>query len=270
MARKPQILVVDEMAHSNAEGSRHPKRHQDIDELLAAGIDVWTALNIQHLESLSDLVTRIAGVEVREIVPDVALKTADEVILVDLPPAELIERLKEGKVYLPEMAHRAIEGFFRPATLTALRELALRRDRRPGRRPDGRFPAPERHRRSLGDGGAAAGAASAPIALSRTRGAHRQPAGLRPQRALAGRFAQPGPTPLMAPTRNAAWTRRCGWPNGSAPSTRRVTAEDFVDRDPAHRPAREHHADRHRPAATVADCALDPAGPAGPPSAPGG
>lgn len=127
LARKPQILVVDEMAHTNAEGSRHPKRYQDIDELLDAGIDVWTALNIQHLESLSDLVSRIAGVDVREIVPDIALKRADEVILVDLPPAELIERLKEGKVYLPDNAQRAMDGFFRPATLTALRELALRR-----------------------------------------------------------------------------------------------------------------------------------------------
>ena len=127
LARRPQILIVDEMAHTNAEGSRHPKRYQDIEELLDAGIDVWTALNIQHLECLSDLVTRIAGVEVREIVPDIALKKADEVILVDLPPAELIDRLKEGKVYLPENAQRAIEGFFRPATLTALRELALRR-----------------------------------------------------------------------------------------------------------------------------------------------
>lgn len=127
LIRKPQILVVDEMAHTNAERSRHPKRYQDIDELLDAGIDVWTALNIQHLESLSDLVSRIAGVEVREIVPDIALKRADEVILVDLPPAELIERLKEGKVYLPGNAQRAMEGFFRPATLTALRELALRR-----------------------------------------------------------------------------------------------------------------------------------------------
>ncbi len=127
LARKPQILVVDEMAHSNPEGSRHPKRYQDIDELIQAGIDVWTALNIQHLESLSDLVGQIAGVEVREIVPDIALKKADEVILVDLPPAELIDRLKEGKVYLPENAQRAIEGFFKPANLTALRELALRR-----------------------------------------------------------------------------------------------------------------------------------------------
>ena len=127
LVRKPQLLVVDEMAHSNPEGSRHPKRYQDIEELLGAGIDVWTALNIQHLESLSDLVAHISGVDVREIVPDIAFKKADEVILVDLPPVELIERLKEGKVYLPENAKRAIEGFFRPANLTALRELALRR-----------------------------------------------------------------------------------------------------------------------------------------------
>jgi two-component system sensor histidine kinase KdpD len=127
LARRPALIVVDEMAHSNAEGSRHPKRHQDIEELVAAGIDVWTALNIQHLESLRDLVARIAGIEVRETVPDVALKRAEDVILVDLPPAELIQRLKDGKVYLPDNAARAVDGFFKPQNLTALRELALRR-----------------------------------------------------------------------------------------------------------------------------------------------
>ncbi|WP_246132711.1 sensor histidine kinase [Devosia ginsengisoli] len=127
LARKPALLVVDELAHSNAVGARHPKRHQDIAELIAAGIEVWTALNVQHLESLSDLVARIAGVPVRETVPDTVLKGADEVILVDLPPAELIERLHAGKVYLPDNATRALDGFFKPATLTALRELALRR-----------------------------------------------------------------------------------------------------------------------------------------------
>jgi two-component system sensor histidine kinase KdpD len=127
LKRRPQLLIVDELAHSNPAGARHPKRHQDIAELIAAGIDVWTALNIQHLESLSDLVAKIAGVPVRETVPDIVLKTADEVILVDLPPAELIERLKAGKVYLPANAGRALDGFFRPATLTALRELSLRR-----------------------------------------------------------------------------------------------------------------------------------------------
>lgn len=127
LQRRPQLLIVDELAHSNPPSARHPKRHQDIAEVTAAGIDVWTALNIQHLESLSDLVSRIAGVPVRETVPDIVLKKADEVVLVDLPPAELIERLKAGKVYLPDHAGRALEGFFRPATLTALRELSLRR-----------------------------------------------------------------------------------------------------------------------------------------------
>lgn len=127
LGRKPAIIIVDELAHTNAQGSRHPKRHQDIAELIAAGIDVWTALNIQHLESLSDLVSQIAGVPVRETVPDTVLKQADEIILVDLPPTELIERLNEGKIYLPDNAERAVTGFFKPATLTALRELALRR-----------------------------------------------------------------------------------------------------------------------------------------------
>ena len=127
IARKPKILVVDELAHSNVPGSRHPKRYQDIEELLWLGIDVWTTMNVQHLESLSDVVTSITGVTVREIVPDVVLKRADDVLLVDLPPAELIARLKEGKVYLPGNAERAAAGFFKPANLTALRELALRR-----------------------------------------------------------------------------------------------------------------------------------------------
>lgn len=127
LARRPGVLIVDELAHTNAPGSRHPKRHQDIAELIAAGIDVWTALNIQHLESLSELVGQIAGVPVRETIPDIVLKSADEVILVDLPPAELIARLQAGKIYLPDNARRAQEGFFKTATLTALRELALRR-----------------------------------------------------------------------------------------------------------------------------------------------
>ncbi|MBR2690565.1 MAG: sensor histidine kinase KdpD [Aquamicrobium sp.] len=127
LARHPHTIVVDELAHTNAPESRHPKRYQDIDELLAAGINVWTALNIQHLESLSDVVTQITGVPVREQIPDTVLKKADEVLLVDLPPAELLERLKEGKVYLPANAARAADSFFRLGNLTALRDLALRR-----------------------------------------------------------------------------------------------------------------------------------------------
>lgn len=127
LERRPRIVIVDELAHTNPEDSRHPKRYQDIEELTAAGIDVWTALNIQHLESLADLVAQITGVTVRERVPDVVLKRADDVLLVDLSPSELIERLKEGKVYLPESASRAVDRFFRLGNLTALRELALRR-----------------------------------------------------------------------------------------------------------------------------------------------
>lgn len=127
LARHPELLIVDELAHSNAAQARHPKRHQDIAELIAAGINVWTALNIQHLESLSDLVSRIAATPVRETVPDTVLKAADEVILVDLPPGELIERLQAGKIYQADNAQRALASFFKPSTLTALRELALRR-----------------------------------------------------------------------------------------------------------------------------------------------
>lgn len=127
LARHPHVLLVDELAHSNAPGSRHPKRHQDIEELRQAGIDVWSAVNIQHLESLSDVVEQIAGVKVRERVPDTVLSGADDVLLIDLSPAELLERLKEGKIYLPGNAERAAAGFFRPGNLTALREMALRR-----------------------------------------------------------------------------------------------------------------------------------------------
>ena len=127
LARKPALIVVDELAHTNAPESRHPKRYQDIEELLRAGIDVWTAVNIQHLESLADVVSKITGVRIRETVPDTVLEKADEVVVVDITPAELLQRLKEGKVYLPENAQRAAEGFFKVGNITALRELALRR-----------------------------------------------------------------------------------------------------------------------------------------------
>ena len=127
IARKPKLLLVDEFAHSNAPGMLHVKRYQDVEEVLRNGIDVWTTLNIQHLESLTDVVERITGVRVQETVPDKVLEKADEIVVVDLPPEELIQRLKDGKVYLPENARRAIDQFFRPGNLTALRELALRR-----------------------------------------------------------------------------------------------------------------------------------------------
>jgi two-component system sensor histidine kinase KdpD len=127
LARKPKLIVVDELAHTNAPDSRHPKRWQDVQELLDAGVNVWTALNIQHLESLADVVSRITGVAVRETVPDRVLQQAADVVLVDLTPDELIQRLNEGKVYVPETARRATQNFFTPGNLTALRELALRR-----------------------------------------------------------------------------------------------------------------------------------------------
>jgi two-component system sensor histidine kinase KdpD len=127
IARKPKLLLVDEFAHTNAPGLLHAKRYQDVEEVLRNGIDVWTTLNIQHLESLQDVVQRITGVRVQETVPDKVLEKADEIVVVDLPPEELIQRLKEGKVYLPENARRAIDRFFKPSNLTALRELALRR-----------------------------------------------------------------------------------------------------------------------------------------------
>lgn len=127
LARKPKLVILDELAHSNAPGCTHAKRWQDVDELLQAGIDVYTTLNVQHLESLNDLVAQITGVRVRETVPDSVFETAHEVELVDLPPDDLIERLREGKVYVPNLVERAVENFFRKGNLYALRELALRR-----------------------------------------------------------------------------------------------------------------------------------------------
>lgn len=127
VARQPELLIVDEYAHSNASGSRHPKRWQDVEEILAAGIDVWTTLNVQHLESLVDVVLKITGVRQRETVPDSALSRADDIEVIDITPAELRERMAAGKVYVPETARLAADNFFKPENLTALRELALRR-----------------------------------------------------------------------------------------------------------------------------------------------
>ena len=127
LARRPTLLLVDELAHTNAPGSRHARRWQDVEELLAAGINVYTTLNVQHLESLNDVVAQITGVHVRETVPDSILDGADELELADLSAEDLLTRLREGKVYVPEEAARAIERFFRKGNLIALRELALRR-----------------------------------------------------------------------------------------------------------------------------------------------
>jgi two-component system sensor histidine kinase KdpD len=125
LARHPQLVLVDELAHTNAPGLRHAKRYQDVEEILAAGIDVYTTVNIQHIESRRDLVQQITGVWVQETVPDRVLEQAAEITLIDLPPTELIQRLQEGKVYVPEQAVRAIHRFFNPGNLIALREMAM-------------------------------------------------------------------------------------------------------------------------------------------------
>ncbi len=127
LARRPALVLVDELAHTNAPGSRHAKRYLDVQELLAAGIDVYTTLNIQHVESLTDVVARITRIRMRELVPDAIIDRADEVEVIDLTPEDLIQRLREGKVYVPQQAQRAIRHYFSPGNLTALRELALRR-----------------------------------------------------------------------------------------------------------------------------------------------
>ncbi len=126
LRRSPKLVLVDELAHSNIPGARHPKRYQDVEEILDAGIDVYSTLNVQHIESLNDIVARITGITVRETVPDVIMQKADSIELIDLTPEELLHRLKEGKVYIPEQARLAMNRFFTPGNLTALRELALR------------------------------------------------------------------------------------------------------------------------------------------------
>jgi two-component system, OmpR family, sensor histidine kinase KdpD len=126
LARRPQLALVDELAHTNAPGSRHQKRYMDVEELIAAGIDVYTTLNVQHIESLNDVVAQITRIRVRETVPDSIIDKADDLELIDLTPDDLIRRLKEGKVYVPHQAERAIRHYFAPGNLTALRELALR------------------------------------------------------------------------------------------------------------------------------------------------
>jgi two-component system sensor histidine kinase KdpD len=130
LARHPDVLLVDELAHTNAEGSRHAKRWQDVIDLLDAGINVWTTLNVQHIESLNDVIGQITGVTVRETVPDNIFELADDLELVDISPEELLERLRDGKVYVPSQAERALESFFQKSNLTALRELSLRQTAR--------------------------------------------------------------------------------------------------------------------------------------------
>ena len=126
LARKPELLLVDELAHTNAEGSRHAKRWQDVEELLEAGIDVWTSLNVQHIDSLNDVIGKVTGVSVRETIPDRVFERADDLELVDITPEELVDRLNAGKIYIPGQVQRAIDSFFQKGNLAALRELSFR------------------------------------------------------------------------------------------------------------------------------------------------
>jgi two-component system sensor histidine kinase KdpD len=164
LARAPRLALVDELAHTNAPGSRHPKRYQDVEELLAAGIDVYSTVNIQHVESLNDVVASFTRVRVRETVPDSILEMA-EIEVVDIPPDELIERLKAGKVYLPHEATRALGHFFSKSNLSALRELALRRA---AQAVDAQIL---EHVRSLGVGGTWAGSDRIVVAINELPGA---------------------------------------------------------------------------------------------------
>ncbi|USU07352.1 sensor histidine kinase KdpD [Sphingomonadaceae bacterium OTU29MARTA1] len=164
LARAPRLVLVDELAHTNAPGSRHPKRYQDVEELLAAGIDVYSTINIQHVESLNDIVASFTRVRVRETVPDGILEMA-EIEVVDIPPDELIERLKAGKVYLPHEATRALSHFFSKSNLSALRELALRRA---AQAVDAQML---EHVRALGVGGTWAGSDRIVVAINELPGA---------------------------------------------------------------------------------------------------
>ena len=125
LSRRPAVVLVDELAHTNAPGSRHPKRYRDVEELLNSGIDVYTTMNVQHFESLNDVVEKITGIRMQETLPDTLLDRADEVQVIDIPLEELFERLKEGKVYIPRQAERAMQNFFQRGNLVALRELTL-------------------------------------------------------------------------------------------------------------------------------------------------
>src|ERR1700674_885795 len=248
LARRPSLLLVDEYAHTNVPGSRHPKRWQDIEELLAAGIDVWSTLNIQHLESLNDVVQKITHVRVRETVPDGVFENANEIILVDLPSDELLKRLAEGKVYVQDTAARAIESFFKPQNLTALRELALRRaaeridadliERMQAQAIEGPWAAGERILSRDRAGGQAPGRPDGRPLDCGNCGAGRQPHERRGARARRG---------SLEARRNAGW-------RDQDPHRRRHPGGAF-----AVRALRERHPDRGRPLAQRHPCRTVPA-----------
>ena len=214
------LILVDELAHSNAPGSRHPKRWQDVEELLDAGIDVWSTMNVQHLESLNDVVSGITGIRVWETVPDRVFDEADEVVLVDLPPDELLQRLKEGKVYLPQQAERAVRNFFRKGNLHRAARAGAAPHRRPRRRRDAGIPARPARWQPVWQTREALLPASAPASTARSWCAPR-PAWRRSSTCRG--TAVYVETPRLQRLPEAARASRCcacsSWPRSSAPST---------------------------------------------------
>ena len=213
LKRRPQLVLVDELAHTNAEGSRHPKRYMDVEELLAAGIDVYSTLNVQHIESLNDVVARITRIRVRETVPDRILNAADEVELVDPTPADLIGRLNEGKVYVREQAQRALRHYFSPGNLTALRELALRRT---AERVDEQMLSYMREHAIAGPWAAGERIIvcldPSPAAANAARAAKRTADGLDAE--LIALTSRPTGMPFCPRRSVGIWPRRCGLPSG--------------------------------------------------------
>ena len=216
LKRRPSLILVDELAHTNVPGSRHPKRYLDVEELLNAGIDVYTTVNIQHIESLNDVVAQITRVRVRETVPDSILDRADAIELVDLTPDDLIQRLKEGKVYVPKQAERALKHYFSPANLTALRELALRRT---AERVDEQLLEQMQAARHSGAVGRRASAFSCASARTRARPAScATPSAWRTACTHRGRRSASRPARSLQLQRGGARPHRgrpCGWPSAS-------------------------------------------------------
>ena len=245
LKRRPQLVLVDELAHTNAPGSRHPKRYLDAEELIAAGIDVFATLNIQHVESLNDVVARITRIRVRETVPDSVLDQADDIEVIDLSPDDLIKRLREGKVYVPQQAERAIRHYFSQGNLTALRELALRRT---AQRVDEQLLS---HMRSHAIAGPWAAGERLLVCISEAANT----AGLiRYARRVADRLQVPWTAIYVETAADAAADRCRARPHcGFSAACRAARRLDDHDPGPQHRrrdrrlrDGEQHHSDRHR------------------------
>ena len=213
LQRRPRLVLVDELAHDNAPGSRHPKRYMDVEELLAAGIDVYTTLNVQHVESLNDVVAQITKVRVRETVPDSILDRADDIELVDLTPEDLLQRLKDGKVYMPDAAERAAQNYFHARQSGGAARTGAAPHRPAGGCADGGLYARPRHRRAMGSQRKVLLVAvnARPGAASAIRYAGGWPIGCGPP----GRRSISRPAPPAMPNATG-WPSCCAWPNAWA------------------------------------------------------